>query len=335
VESSGRCLVTGGCGFIGSNLVKKLSSSRWKVDVVDDLSSGDISLLGNIPLKIYRKVGPFGWDDETPPSSHEVNCFISSFDDPLIASRLKQKQYDVVFHQAAIPRVSYSVERPSLTTEVNVLGSVRLLEACRGNVRRVIMASSSSVYGGKGKLPTKESTTRRPQSPYALQKSSVEDFAEMFTKLYGMDVISLRYFNVYGPGQLAGSPYSTAVSAWCHAIKNGLPLRSDGDGTQSRDMCYVDNVVQANIKAAGAPEPDKRRRHRVYNVACGSSVTNRAILDFLSVRYPHITVTDAPWREGDVMHSLADISLAKTELGYSPTVLFWEGLRRTLEWWGI
>ena len=142
----------------------------------------------------------------------------------------------------------------------------------------------------------------------------------------------LRYFNAFGPYQYGDSAYSTAVSAWCHSIKNGTPLRSDGDGTQSRDLCYIDNIIHANFLAAMS---DKKFKGECYNVACGDRTTNNEILDFLKSRFPDAIVRNAPWRPGDVMHTQADISKIREDLGYEPLVKFWEGLDRTIDWWGL
>jgi nucleoside-diphosphate-sugar epimerase len=189
------------------------------------------------------------------------------------------------------------------------------------------------VYGGADLLPTPESERGKnlPKSPYAWQKFVIEDYAKMAADLYNLDIVCLRYFNVFGPGQLGDSPYSTAISAWCHAIKHGLPLRSDGDGSQTRDMCYVDNVVHANILAANS---DLKFSGRCYNVACGDRVSNEEILNYLKGHF-NLTVRQAPERPGDVKHTLADISRSRSELGYEPLVRFWEGLNRTIEWWDL
>jgi nucleoside-diphosphate-sugar epimerase len=197
-----------------------------------------------------------------------------------------------------------------------------------------VWASSSSVYGGADTLPTHESSPKNPKSPYAWQKCAVEDAAAMFYELYDLDIVCLRYFNVFGPGQYGDSPYSTAVSAWCNNTKFMKPLRSDGDGSQSRDMCYVDNVVDANILAAES-ERHGGFKGRCYNIACGDRTTNKEILDHFKERFSHVNVRDAPWRAGDVMHTKADITRAKDELGYEPKVRFWEGLARTLDWWDL
>ena len=188
------------------------------------------------------------------------------------------------------------------------------------------------MYGGAENLPTPENTLKSPKSPYAWQKSAIEDVSKLFCSLYDIDIICLRYFNVFGPGQYGDSPYSTAVSAWCNALKNRLPLRSDGDGSQSRDMCYVDNVVQANILAA---DIIGQFDGRCYNISCGDRTTNAEILRYLKEKYSYAVVVDAQWRPGDVMHTQADITRAQDELGYEPTVRFWEGLQKTLAWWEI
>ena len=198
-------------------------------------------------------------------------------------------------------------------------------------IKKFIYASSSSVYGGADTLPTSESEPKNPKSPYAWQKSCIEDFARMCWDLYSLDVVCLRYFNVFGPGQYGDSPYSTAGSAWCHAAKNSLECRSDGDGSQSRDMCYVDNVVSANILASERKDPFMGE---CYNIACGDRTTNKQILNHFTNAFD-VKVKQAPWRPGDVMHTQADISKAARDFGYQPLVRFWEGLEKTIEWWEI
>jgi nucleoside-diphosphate-sugar epimerase len=306
-----RALVTGGAGFIGSNLTDRLINEGFQVTVVDDLSNGHLNFLKDAKVK---------------------EILTTSFADPKVLDRIRSGAFNVVFHEAAIPRVSYSVEHPVETTEVNVMDSVLLLDACRGHVKRFVFASSSSVYGGADQLPTPNTAPKNPKSPYALQKSVIEEYCSMFSMLYNLDTICLRYFNVFGPRQYGDSPYSTAVSAWCHAIKHNLPLRSDGTGEQSRDMCYVDNVVEANLLAAKATRQFKGER---YNIACGDRVTNNQILDYFKKRYPRLEVTTAPWRPGDVMHTQADISATTEAVGYQCKVRFWEGLEKTVAWWGL
>lgn len=304
-----RVLITGGAGFIGSNLVKRTLDEGWTVTVVDDLSNGHLDFIRD--------------------GNRIPNFWGLDFTDQVILDAIKRQQFDVVFHLAALPRVSYSVEHPLQTNDTNVTKTLKLMDACRGNINRFVFASSSSVYGGADNLPTQESEPKHPQSPYALQKLIIEDYLKLWHKLYGMDSAHMRFFNVFGPNQLGSSPYSTAVSAWLTAIKEGRPMRSDGDGSQTRDMCYVDNVTEALTLAAkykGTIGAD------AFNVACGDKVSNAEILESLKKRYPNAQVLNAPWRPGDVMHTLADVSKAKNVLGYVPIVKFWEGLERTIKW---
>ena len=302
-----RVLVTGCAGFIGSNLMRRCIDEGWDTTGVDDMSNGH---------------GQF-----VPDGGRFI---IEDFAGPQVLLGVSRGQYDVVFHLAAVPRVSYSVEHPLRTHDVNVTRTLELLAACRDNVDRIVFASSSSVYGGADRLPTPETAPKRPKSPYALQKSIIEDYLGLYGELYGLDSTCLRFFNVFGPNQLGDSPYATAVSAWLDAIKRRRLMRSDGDGTQTRDMCYVDNVVDACVLAATRR---RRRPGRCYNVACGDRTANHEILAALLKRYPEAQFTTAPARAGDVMHTQADISRIKDELGYEPKVRFWEGLDRTIDWY--
>lgn len=328
-----KALVTGGCGFIGSHLTRELVRMGWTVDVVDDLSSGTLDSLVDLSLRVTF----VDFMDEffnSTSKRRDVAVIQGDFSHTCVLNRIASGAYDYVFHQAAIPRVLYSVENPVETTNVNVLGTVKLLDACKNSVNRVVMASSSSVYGGAEKMPTDESCSKDPKSPYAWQKSAGEDVAKVFANLYGLDIVCLRYFNVFGPGQLGDSPYSTAIAAWCHAIKEHRSLRSDGDGEQSRDLCYIDNVVSANILAALSDKPGGFTGD-CYNIACGERTSNNQILDYLKGIFKEVEVENAPERAGDVKHTLADISHAQKDFGYEPKVLFWDGLKKTIDWWGI
>ena len=328
-----KALVTGGCGFIGSNLTKELVKQGWQVDVVDDMSNGHLELLEGLKTRILLN-GSFYTAykmQDLERSQDEVLVIQDDFSDDNVLNAIFQGVYDVIFHQAAVPRVGFSVEHPWYTTDINISKTVKLFEAARGAVDRIVFASSSSVYGGANDLPTNEVCKKNPQSPYAWQKSAIEDYAKLCANLYDLDIVCLRYFNVFGPGQYGDSPYSTAVSAWCHATKNGLECRSDGDGTQSRDMCYIDNVVSANILAANS---EGKFRGLEYNIACGDRTSNNEILEYFKKRFD-VKIKNAPWRPGDVMHTQADISNAERDFGYKPLVRFWEGLEKTIAWWGL
>jgi UDP-glucose 4-epimerase len=328
-------LVTGGCGFIGSNLVKKLVSLGWQVDVVDDMSNGHLDLLTGLDFKVLMNGSfytAYNMQSSERPQDR-VLIIQDDFADDNVLNAIYQGKYDVIFHQAAVPRVSYSVDYPAHSANVNIDKTVQLFEAARGSVDRIVWASSSSVYGGAANLPTRETEQKKYNSPYAWQKGAIEDFAKMCWDLYKLDIVCLRYFNVFGPGQYGDSPYSTAVSAWCHAIKHGEECRSDGDGEQTRDMCYIDNIVHANILAANSIN---KFRGEAYNIACRRKVSNNEILENLKERFgERVKIKHAPERVGDVKHTLADITKANRDFGYEPLVHFWEGLEKTYKWWGL
>lgn len=302
-------LVTGAAGFIGSNLVNRCLNEGFNVTGVDDLSNGHLEFL-----------------------PRESKLIVNDFSSKRILANIVKGHYDVVMHLAAVPRVSYSVEHPIETNDINVSRTLKLIDTCRGNVKRIVFASSSSVYGGADVSlgPTNERDLKNPRSPYALQKSMIEDYLSLYGDVYGLDSISLRFFNVFGPHCLGVSPYTTAVSSWLTAIKQGRPMRSDGTGEQSRDLCYVDNVTDAVVRAATVEGTFKGQK---FNVACGERTTNNEIMQFLLKRYPDAKKVDAPWRAGDVLHTHADIRSACEVLGYEPKVKVWEGIERTIDWY--
>lgn len=330
-----KALVTGGCGFIGSSLTKKLVDLGWQVDVVDNMSNGNLDLLKEVNTRILMCSSfytAFKMQDIQRPQNL-VLVIQDDFADDNVLNPVFQGEYDVIFHQAALPRVSYSVENPYYTTVENISKTIRLFEAARESCSRIVFASSSSIYGDTKSLPTKEDSPSNCQSPYAWQKLSIENYAKLAHEIYGQDIVCLRYFNVFGPGQYGDSPYSTAVSAWCHAIANNQECRSDGDGKQSRDMVYIDNIVHANILAANSK---KKFKGEVYNIGTGQSVTNNEILAALKERFgDKVKIKHAPERKGDVKHTLASYQKAHKDFGYEPLVYFWEGLERTYEWWKL
>lgn len=307
-------LVTGCAGFIGSNFVKtfKKEYPKTKIIGIDDFSTGN------------KKV---------------VDSSVKLFEASILNKKLVDKIFskykpEYVFHFAALPRVSYSVKNPTLTTEVNILGTVVLLEAAKNNnVRRFIYSSSSSVYGGAKKLPTKESENPvNPKSPYALQKYTGEPFCKIFSELYDLDTACLRYFNVYGPGQTGNSPYSTIISAWLESLyfpkKNKAFI--EGDGKQSRDFCYIENVVNANICAMNYK---KKINGEVFNVGNGERIVINDVLKLIEKNTNRkLNLEKRPDRTGDVKHTHADISKIKKILGFKIKKNFYEGLLETIEW---
>lgn len=302
-----RCLITGGCGFIGSNLVKRLLKEGHEVTVVDDMSAGEIKFL------------PEGFN----------NFYIQDFSSEFILDQIKSGIFDIVFHLAAKPRVGYSVDNPFDSNETNVSKTVKLLAACRGNIKRFVNTSSSSVYGDAKEFPTTEDALHDPQSPYALQKDITEQYCSMFSKLYGLQTVSVRPFNVFGPNCKGDSPYATAVSAWFSALKEGRPLRSDGSGEQSRDVTYVDNVVDIMYRCAVY---EGTFYGESFNAGTGSTITNKEILAWFKKTYPDCQIVSAPPRIGDVMKTHASVSKAESVLGFKVLVGFWEGLEMTRQW---
>tara|TARA_A100001011_G_scaffold379234_1_gene444996 strand:+ start:15496 stop:16521 length:1026 start_codon:yes stop_codon:yes gene_type:complete len=330
-----RALVTGCCGFIGSHLTRELSEAGWIVTGVDDLSNGDLSSLQDKEVE-FRTVTAnllhLFEGKQQPSEPGDVLVITSDFAIGPVLQRVHEGNYDVIFHLAAQPRVEYSVKFPAITTHTNVQKTIELMSAAIGKIERFVFASSSACYGDVLHLPTTENEAEDPLSPYGLQKLVVEQFGEMYNKLYDMDFVALRFFNAYGPGQLGSSPYSTAVAAWCSKLSTNEPLRSDGDGEQSRDMVYVKDIAKAMIAVADHPA---QIGFEVYNVATGDSVSNNQIISYLKELFPHATVTHAPEREGDVKHTLGSIDKIGDEIGWSPKKQFWDGLRKTLQWWEL
>ena len=318
-------LVTGCAGFIGSNFVKQFRTH------LNNTSARDTSQFPQAKI--------IGIDDFSTGRRDALDSSIIFYEGSILDEKLLEKIFskhkpEYVFHFAAIPRVSYSVEHPRHTTEVNIVGTVALLEASKNHgVKRFIYSSSSSVYGGAKKLPTKESENfPNPKSPYAVQKYIGEPFCKIFSDLFGLDTICLRYFNVFGPGQYGDSPYSTVISAWLEALYFPKKKKAliEGDGNQSRDFCYVDNVVSANMLAM---QSKKNFKGEVCNIAHGGQTK---ISDVKKLIEKHtgktLNLEKRPSRLGDVRHTRADISKAKKLLGYSPTINFNERLKRTIEW---
>lgn len=308
---SGITLVTGGAGFIGSHIAAALAEQGATVRVIDDLSTGYRHNLEAISAKI----------DFVEASLRDTQ-----------AVRRALSDVEVVFHEAAIPSVPRSVEHPIETHEATANATFALLLAARdAKVRRVIYAASSSAYGDQPELPKVEDMRPEPLSPYAVAKLMGEYYCQVFTHVYGLETVSLRYFNVFGPRQDPSSPYSGVISRFMDALVSGGQPVIYGDGEQSRDFTYISNVVDANFRAAESA----RAVGKVINIANGERVTLNQLLQTMKQITGQRDVTPhyEPTRRGDVRDSLADLTLARELLGYQPKVDLEDGLRRTFEWW--
>lgn len=305
-----RYLITGGAGFIGSNIAETLLNKGKETIVFDNFSTGRRENLESLAgldvvegdLKNYEEI------------------------------RDALEGVDIVFHEAALPSVAKSILDPVTSNKNNIDGTVNLLLAAKdAGVKRVIYAGSSSAYGDSETLPKIETMRENPISPYAVNKLTAEQFCRVFSKVYGLDTAVLRYFNIFGPRQDPSSPYSGVISLFATKLLNKERPKIYGDGEQSRDFTFIENVVDANLKASEAGPLNGR----TFNIACGAAVTVNQL--FESVR--DLTgaegiepIYEAP-RQGDVRHSLADIEQARDVLGYVPLVEFEEGLRQTIAWY--
>ena len=308
---SGIALVTGGAGFIGSHIARALVDAGARVRVIDDLSTGSVQNLDEI--------------------GGEVDFINASINDAAVLNRAVQG-VELVFHEAAIPSVPRSVQRPRETHDASVNGSFNLLLAARdAGVRRVVYAASSSAYGDQLESPKVESMRPDPLSPYAAAKLVGEYYCQVFTRSYKLETVSLRYFNVFGPRQDPSSQYSGVISRFIMALETGERPTIFGDGEQTRDFTYVANAVEANMRAAQAPEASGK----VFNIANGKSISINEVLEVLKrlTGRNEIKADYAPVRAGDVRDSLADLKAANAVLGYEPKVGLEEGLQLTLDWW--
>lgn len=301
-------LVTGGAGFIGSHLSEELVRRGHRVRVLDNLSTGKRRNLEHIPGVEF------------------IEGDLADF----AACANAVRGVDYVLHQGAIASVPRSVSDPLASNRANVEGTLNILVAARdAQVRRLVFAGSSSVYGDRPELPKREDMPVDPLSPYALQKLVAEQYCQMFTKLYGFETVTIRYFNVFGPRQDPGSPYSGVISLFSTALLEGKRPTIYGDGEQTRDFTYVANIVDGVLRACEAPGV----AGEVFNVAVGGRISlNRLLQAMNEITGSSITPIYGPARAGDVRDSQSDIGKAQRMLGYVPHVSFEDGLRRTLEW---
>ncbi len=304
-------LVTGGAGFIGSNICHKLLAQGCFVRIIDNLLTGKKENLADIIEKIDFIQADMG--------DYEL-------------ARAAMDDVDVVLHQGALPSVPRSVDDPAATHQHCLNATFTLLLAARdAGIKRFVYASSSSAYGDTPTLPKIETIQPEPLSPYAAAKLAGEYYCTVFSRVYGLETISLRYFNVFGPHQDPTSQYAAAIPAFVTAMLKEVPPTIYGDGEQSRDFSYIDNVVEANLLAARA----KKTSGEVINIACGQAITVNETIDIINeLLGKNIKPIYTAPRPGDVKHSLADITLAKKTIGYESIVPFKQGLQRSIDWYG-
>jgi nucleoside-diphosphate-sugar epimerase len=303
-------LVTGGAGFIGSNLVKRLVNDRLgEVRVIDNLSAGKRENIAEVINRI-----------DFQPGDVRDRGFVEE----------QVRGIDVVFHHAALVSVDQSISDPITANESNIDGTLNILLAARDHgVRRIVYASSAALYGDSPELPKHEDMPIDPLSPYALSKYAGERYCQLFYDLFGVETVCLRYFNVFGPNQDAGSQYAAAIPRFISAILKGKAITIYGDGEQTRDFAFIENIVSANLLAASS----KNSVGEVFNIACGERISINQLAKYLmEVLGRSVPVVHEAPRAGEVKHSLADISKAVKQLGYEPSVDVLEGLRRSATW---
>ena len=315
-----KVLVTGGAGFIGSNLIKVLIEQNNYVICLDNFSTGHKS-----NIQEYLKRDNFTLIDGD----------IRDLESCLNAT----KKVDIVLHQAALGSVPRSINDPITTNQVNISGFLNMLWAVKeNNVSRFVYAASSSTYGDQKQLPKVEANIGNPLSPYAITKYVNELYANVFSSTYGIETIGLRYFNVFGPQQDPNGSYAAVIPKFINAFIQGKSPTINGDGLTSRDFTYIDNVVQINQLAATTT--NTKAINQVYNVACGENISLNVLIEFIrnilssehDSSISNITVKYGPERKGDVKHSLADISKAQKLLSYQPSIKFNEGIFKTINW---
>ncbi len=303
-------LITGGAGFIGSSIARTLVARGDQVRIIDNLSSGKRDNLADLQDK--------------------VELIEASILDGA-ALKAAMDGVEVVYHEAAMPSVPRSVAEPVPSHESNATGTLRVLEAAReAKVRRVVYAGSSSAYGETPTLPKIETMPASVLSPYAASKLSGEQYCQVWSHVYGLETVVLRYFNVFGPRQDPNSQYAAVVPKFVTAALKGESPVIYGDGQQSRDFCFIDNVIEANMLAADVPGV----AGQVFNVACGEATTLLEVVAAVGqLLGKPLVAQHQPPRAGDIKHSLADISKAKSMLGYTASISFEEGLKRTVQWY--
>ena len=302
-------LITGGAGFIGSNLAEALVNQGATVKILDNFTTGRKENIAHLTDKVEVINGDVRY----------LNTLLEV-----------TKGVDYILHQAALPSVPRSIQTPLESNDVNLNGTLNVLSAAKENgVKRVVYAASSSAYGDTPTLPKVETMKPNPLSPYAVNKLAAEQYCSVFYKVYGLETVALRYFNIFGPRQDPNSYYSAVIPKFIKAYFKGESPVIYGDGSQSRDFTYIENVIDANLKACKAPDAPGH----VFNIACGERITlNELAEELRKIIGSDVQPVHGDPRPGDIKHSLADISAAQKLLGYQVKVRVHEGLKRTVEW---
>ena len=305
-----KALVTGGAGFIGSHIADALVETDYDVTVLDNLSTGHLSNLKHIENRITFYKGDIRDQDMLITAS---------------------KDCDTIFHQAAVVSVPQTVDNPVGSALVNDMGTLYVLESARRNkVKRVVLASSCAVYGNDSEIPKHEEMKPKPQSPYAVQKLAGECYARLYFELYGIETVSLRYFNVYGPRQDPSSPYSGVISIFMTKVSAKIPPKIFGDGNQFRDFIFVKDVVKANLLAANG----NKAQGKIFNIGIGKSVRVNKLWEMIcQLEGNNIDPEYEPARSGDIRESVANIDYARKVLGFEPEYSFEKGLEETFEYY--
>lgn len=309
-----RVLVTGGYGFIGSHVVDAFLNKGYHVTVVDNLDTGKLKNLEHL----------------NPHSNSKLEVYVDDFVGFKTLTEVRSGKYQYVLHLAAKASVPFSVDKPVESNDNNVSKTLALLEACKvGNVRKFVFSSSSAVYGDPKTFPTNERSIKNPMSPYALQKSIIEDYCKLYNELYGLKVICLRYFNVFGPRQAGSGPYANVISSWCEKGIRENKIRLDGGGKAYRDFVHVYDVANANTLAV----ENESIEFGCYNIGSGKSVRISEILEYFKNCFQTVDIAEAQARVGDPIKTQADVALAEQTLGFIPTDVTAEAFYKTFDWY--
>jgi UDP-glucose 4-epimerase len=322
-----RILITGCCGFIGTHVTTAFLNEGYTIDGIDNMSTANYDFFATEHTTRSVRVLPteMGLVWENMAERHDksdIVVFEGDFVDPFILRRIASGKYDAIIHLAAEPRIEYSIKYPVSTYKNNCQKTIELLHVCANADTKVVFASSAAVYGNTP-TPSSESGVLKPASPYAIQKKHSEEIGLLFSDLYDLQFVALRFFNVYGRGQLGNSSYSTVIASWIDRLKNKSSLRLDGDGEQTRDYINVIDVAQACLAALRYEKSD------IFNIASGTSISNNDVLNILA-SYIDITIENAPSRIGDIKHSLANVEKANKSLNFNSRIDIIAGLKELI-----